>query len=477
MATLELDLLASSKSSVVAPAGCGKTQLIADTLKAYVGDRPVLILTHTNAGRGALEARLESAKVPRNAYRVFTIDGWSCRLVANFPIRSGCDAQTLRHENPANDYPAIRQAALRLLTSGDISDALMATYGRLFVDEYQDCSLPQHGIISAIAETLPTCVLGDPLQAIFGFREATVDWDVHVRAVFPELGAMNTPWRWRNAGAEALGQWLLSLRQPLLEGKAIDLTSGPPEVQFVPLSGDPNAVHLQRMTAARTKPPNKGGAVLIIGDSKNPKSQRQVASSVFGASTIEALDFGDLTDFARHFDSKSADSTKQLVEFAGETMTNLGGATLQKRIATLKAGTGKKEASVIEAACVAYGMSPSFEAAATLLDALEEGPDVRVYRYEVLKVLKSALRLAGSGSCTFYEATVQARERNRHLSRRLGKVTVGSTLLLKGLEADVAVVLNPKDMDAKHLYVAFTRGARKLVVCSSTSTITPLLRS
>ncbi|MGE8453990.1 MAG: DNA helicase UvrD, partial [Pseudomonadales bacterium] len=69
------------------------------------------------------------------------------------------------------------------------------------------------------------------------------------------------------------------------------------------------------------------------------------------------------------------------------------------------------------------------------------------------------------------------RERNRHLGRRASKVAVGSTLLLKGLEADVAVVLNPKDMDARHLYVALTRGARKLVVCSPTSIVTPSAKS
>jgi len=154
-------------------------------------------------------------------------------------------------------------------------------------------------------------------------------------------------------------------------------------------------------------------------------------------------------------------------------MTNLGGAELQRRLASLLSGRAKKEASLIEVACLAYGKAPSFGAAAILLEQLESGPDVRVYRHEILHVLKTALRTAGAGSCTFYEATVQARERNRHLSRRTGRVAVGSTLLLKGLEADVAVVLNPKEMDAKHLYVALTRGARKLVVCSPTSIITP----
>lgn len=477
MAVLELDLFAVKRASVTAPAGCGKTQLIADTLKAYGGLKPVLVLTHTNAGTGALEARLERAGVTKSAYRVFTIDGWAGRLISKFPLRSGCNPQILRHENPKVDYPAIRMAAWRLLESGDVSDVLAATYSRLVVDEYQDCSLPQHHIVNAIAYTLPTCVLGDPLQAIFGFREPTVDWNAHVLPAFPQLGAMDTPWRWRRVGAEALGQWLLAIRQPLLAGQSIDLGAAPAEVKHIQLVGEPSAVHLKRMEAARTKAPNKDGTVLVIGDSKNPKSQRQVASVTPGASTVEALDFGDLTEFARTFDPTHAESTRHLVEFAAEIMTNLGGAELQRRLASLRGGTAKKSANSIEAACLAYGLAPSFAAAATLLEQLDAAPDVRVFRYEVLHVLRSALHEASGGGCTFYEATVQARERNRHLGRRSSKVAVGSTLLLKGLEADVAVVLNPKDMDARHLYVALTRGARKLVVCSPTSIVTPSAKS
>lgn len=61
---------------------------------------------------------------------------------------------------------------------------------------------------------------------------------------------------------------------------------------------------------------------------------------------------------------------------------------------------------------------------------------------------------------------MRVREENRLLGRRLPKRAVGSTLLLKGLEAEVAVVLNTEGMSPQHLYVAMTRGSMKLVVCS-----------
>jgi DNA helicase IV len=74
---------------------------------------------------------------------------------------------------------------------------------------------------------------------------------------------------------------------------------------------------------------------------------------------------------------------------------------------------------------------------------------------------------------TFAEAAVRIREQNRILGRPLPKRAVGSTLLLKGLEADVTVILNASDLDARNLYVAMTRGCRRLVICSRSHILSP----
>jgi DNA helicase IV len=50
---------------------------------------------------------------------------------------------------------------------------------------------------------------------------------------------------------------------------------------------------------------------------------------------------------------------------------------------------------------------------------------------------------------------------------------VCKTLLLKGLEAEVAVVLNAGNLDARNLYVAMTRGSKALTVCSQTPILRP----
>lgn len=67
----------------------------------------------------------------------------------------------------------------------------------------------------------------------------------------------------------------------------------------------------------------------------------------------------------------------------------------------------------------------------------------------------------------FHEMAVRAREQSRVKGRALPRRAVGSTLLLKGLEADVAVIIDTDLLNARDLYVAMTRGSRKLVICTS----------
>jgi len=468
----EIDLFAASRGTVTAPAGCGKTQLIADSLKLHVGEKPVLILTHTNAGKGALEARLCRGKVPKQAYRISTIDSWAIRLISKFPVRSGHAPATLRLENPNVDYQAIRNAALNLLSNGDINDALRSTYSRMIVDEYQDCTLPQHHIVTWIATVLPTYVLGDPLQAIFGFREATVHWQNDVHQYFPPLAELGTPWRWLNAGAEPLGHWLLNARQQLIAGHPVDLRGAPPEVTWIQLPANANDAHTRRLEAARIRAPNDG-TILIIGDSNNPQGHRLMASHTPGATTVEAVDLRDLTQFGRTFNPTAAGALTNLINFAAEIMTNLGAAALINRMDVLQRGAARKQATPLEAAALNFLAAPSFGTAIEALRAFEVAPNVRIYRPETLQVCKLAMQIATSGKITFYDAVIEARERNRHLGRPMSRRAVGSTLLLKGLEADAAVVLNPSVMNAQHLYVALTRGAKSLVICSQTPILTP----
>lgn len=466
MPPAEIDLLTINRGTVTAPAGCGKTQLIAEALNTYQGTKPILVLTHTNAGVASLRGRLERAGVPSQRYRLYTIDGWSIRLISTFPARSGHDPAILQLQAPAREYPAIRDAAWRLLAAGHVNEVIRASYAQLIVDEYQDCSVPQHQIVTCLSHVLPTCVLGDPLQAIFGFQgNALADWNQQVCAHFPVVGELQTPWRWRNAAAEELGQWLLQARQQLLAGQPVDLRNVPPQVTWVPLAA--GGEHPQRLAAARTVAPVPEGRVLIIGDSINPNGQQSIASQTPGAVTVEAVDLRDLVAFGRTFDITSVNTLGGLLTFAQTVMTNLGIPEFTRRLDTLARGTARNPATACESAALAFAGAPSYAGAVDLFQSLRGQPNVRAHRPEILRCAMKALRLAAAGNITFEEASIRVREENRHLGRALPKRAVGSTLLLKGLEAEVAVILNGDALNAANLYVAMTRGSMRLIVCSA----------
>ncbi|MCU0091398.1 UvrD-helicase domain-containing protein [Pseudomonas koreensis] len=469
----EIDLLAVERGSVTAPAGCGKTQQIAEALGAHTDSKPILVLTHTNAGVAALRARLAEASISRSAYRLATIDGFAMRLVAKFPQRSGLPPAMLELANPGDDYPAIRAAAARLLQAGHITQSLRASYARLLVDEYQDCNIPQHTMITWAAQVLPTCVLGDPMQAIFNFPgNALVNWQTDVEPHFPSAGMLQTPWRWQRAGTAALGQWLLAVRARLQAGQSVDLRTAPAEVQWIQLQAATEDT--QRRQAAMVRINGVQDSVLVIGDARRPGRRHDFASQTPGTTVVERVDLPELIQFARSFKPTAADPLAVIIGFAASVMTGVGAAALLERVRILRFGRPHVPPTPIEAAAVSFANAPSLIEAQRLLLALSGATYTRVYRPELLNSCHATLQAANGNPAGLYAAALQVRERQRHTGRTQSRRRVGSTLLLKGLEADVAVILEPHEMTAQHLYVAMTRGARQLIVCSSTSVLTPI---
>ena len=58
-------------AAIIAPAGHGKTEMVADMVAAFSGKQ--LILTHTNAGVDAIQKRLAKRHISQNKYSVYTI--------------------------------------------------------------------------------------------------------------------------------------------------------------------------------------------------------------------------------------------------------------------------------------------------------------------------------------------------------------------------------------------------------------------
>ena len=93
---------------------------------------------------------------------------------------------------------------------------------------------------------------------------------------------------------------------------------------------------------------------------------------------------------------------------------------------------------------------------------------VRVYRREMLYAMCAALRSKAAGNVdTLAEGVWQAQNRIRHAGRKFGKYNVGSTLLVKGLEFDHAVIAETSQFDRKDWYVALTRAAARVHIVSA----------
>lgn len=464
------DLLAVSRGSITAPAGCGKTHLIATALARHNGPKPILVLTHTNAGVAALRARLEKQNVSRNAYRLATIDGWAMRLSGTYLQRSGLSPEVLKLTTPRTDYPAIKSAMQKLLEEGHVDDIIKASYERLIVDEYQDCTAPQHAIIVLLSKFMPTCVLGDPLQAIFGWSGPIPDWQNEVQEVFPAIGELKTPWRWKNAGTEDFGRWLLSLRPALRAGAPIDLSTAPSEVSLVHLDGANDRE--TKIKAAATKLPVKNGSALLIAKSYPKDNHWFYATRVRGASVVENADLGEFVDLAREFNPEASNAVDWVIDLAGKVLTGVGAADMKKRVSSLRAGTNRKEANQVEQAALDFVKRPSFPGAGRLLEEIGQQAGVYPYRPSLLRACMQALN-----NCTnreeFVEVAMQVREQNRVLGRTIRGRAVGSTLLLKGLEADMSIMLETDSLSANDIYVAMTRGSKRLIVCSKSDILDP----
>ena len=439
-------LLEGGHSLVVAPAGCGKTHLLSETVRANTAGR-ILVLTHTRAGIAAIRNRLRN--VPPHAYRVSTFDSWAGWLAKQFPGLSG-----FTPTGTAQDYAEAKEGALRLLRTAAIQRTLAATYCRVLVDEYQDCGRQQFAMVDALMSVILTVAFGDPMQAIFGFNEALPGWAETTKG-FEAKWDLSEPHRWTRAGEESFGRWVLRCRSDLAEGLSIDLSKGPPNVRWLPLlSLNATECQLRAIAAAPTD-----GTLLAINGSRFTQQRRTLAQrGGAGLSVVETAELPDLRAAAVNIGaSPGLSRVSHLLDFASSVMTGVDKCGLMDRVMGVCAGT------ITPASEVDWALfhAQNIEGVAAALTALRRTRDV--FRPDLLESLHEAARRHG-GDLVASAAKVRARRLDG--GRRVEARAIGSTLLLKGLEADHVVVLDADDMSRRDLYVAISRGSKTLTVVS-----------
>lgn len=463
-------VLGSGRGLIVAPAGCGKTHLITETL-AVTDKKPYLVLTHTTAGVAALKQRLKRLGVPNKNYVVSTIDGWARQVSNVFPV--SCDVRATP-DNPRVFYPELRSKVQGYIAPGHISEIIRSSYTRLLVDEYQDCDADQHALICSLSEVLPTTIFGDPMQCIFNFGGPMPSWDGDVKSRFPVIMELNTPWRWINSGTPDLGQWILNCRESLLQRRPIDLLSCPGFVHWIQLAGDPQT-DKQRQTEIQYHIRNSNDpshSLLVIGDSRNPRSRHNFASLSRGIDVVEPVDLGDVTQISSQIDNLRGEELANHVLMAiSLMMTGVGKANVLKRMPTILAGRNRTPATPIELAVKDVIETSDKIAVGNLLGCLEVSPETRLFRRGAFTALKSAVSLSVSDPTkTTKQAAEIVREQRRHRGdSRIPSRAIGSTLLLKGLEADHCLLLDAGTLNAQNLYVALSRGAKSITVFSNSN--------
>ncbi|MDS9468228.1 UvrD-helicase domain-containing protein [Paracoccus sp. MBLB3053] len=463
---------------VVAPAGFGKTHLIAEA--TALSDGRQLILTHTYAGVNAIRRKLRTLGVKEQQFHVDTIASWALHLCLSYRHTSGWAI-----ERPADNeqWNALYAAVGDFLDHEFVRRIIRSSYVGLYVDEYQDCSVSQHAIVMKISRDLPCRVLGDPLQGIFDFGgQQPVDWARDIEGVFAQVGQLDVPHRWAQAGAGQLGEWLRNVRTNLENGTEIDLRRRLPEgVRYVGARNVPqDLLRTQVNTCRYFNCGPKHTVIAIHKGSQDFKARcHRLSQNLSGRySSIEEVEGRDMFAFFRRMTAADSNSRRlqEAIAFAGKCMThvnaNLPAGTIRGEAVTIRAATRSPEVAKI---ANEYLSSPNSAGLAELLKAIKGLAQTNVTRADLLNRVLGVLQkhtMHPELSCD--EAVEQYQREFRFKGRPVGHLRqIGTTLLVKGLEYDHAIVLDATTLSRKELYVALTRGARTLTIVSTNPVLNP----
>jgi hypothetical protein len=463
-----VELAEAKRAYIVSPAGYGKTHSIAEAVSIVATSQGrQLVLTHTHAGVHSLRAKLSAMRVPSAAYRVDTIAGWCLHYAASYRLASGLQITEPRGDEWAQVYGG----AERLLKSSLARDVVLASYGGLFVDEYQDCQREQHQVVLALAELLPCRVLGDPLQAIYGFRgQEMVDFDADL-ADFERLDDLNVPYRWKNVAADDLAEWLIHVRSQLLKGESISLIDAP--VKRVGTQDGANIKACYEVLKLQ------GTCVAIHGFANQAHDLARKLKGSFGS--MEEIECETLMSFCGSLDKiEPVGQAVALVDHASDCMTAIKSLiqapTEKLRCGEIPLASRYSAVGHLVAPLASVAEGGGAQPMLDFLSLAKAHADTHVHRPELFGETMRTLRIMAHSTSTNYStAAWEARNRTRQIGRRSELRAVSRTLLIKGLEYDNALVLGAEKLDRNNLYVALTRGSRTLSVQASGWTLSPKL--
>ncbi|BCL73778.1 hypothetical protein TUMSATVNIG1_57640 (plasmid) [Vibrio nigripulchritudo] len=273
------------------------------------------------------------------------------------------------------------------------------------------------------------------------------------------------------------GNGMVTLKSTLSQGRKIDLSTCPEYVHHRPLTGVAHT-DLQAQQVAQYDIFNRSQneSLLVIGDSINESSRHRYAQSSRNIDVIEPVQLADVANAAQAFDStQGINLVDNILAHVSKMMTNMQRPQTLQRLQTILAGRNRTPISKLESTLLEVVHDGSRNSILTALQQLESKRGVKIYRRAAFVALKESLSLSISKpDQTISDAASSVREQLRvRGDKRIPQRAIGSTLLLKGLECDHSLILNADNMNAQHLYVAISRGAKSITVFSRSNLIGP----
>lgn len=457
----------SEKALLIAPAGYGKTYTLSRCLKHTQGKS--LVLTHTHAGVASIKQKLKDEGIRSNKYSVETITSFAQKYVDFFYVQGDKPQQ----EDTNNYYPFIIREATSILSNTTIKSVLRSTYSGMFIDEYQDCSREQHLMLREMMGCFPTRILGDPLQGIFDFNGELVDFDNDFSdfELFPPL---DVPHRWNQVGANDLGAALARIRLKLERSEDIELADFKDSIEVVVVKEqdfyDFRSEYVRTLNEVR-----KENSLLVIHpDSVNKTPRIKFSKRFKDIRSIESIDDKDFYSLAKSIDLLDREKLVLEIRDLAHKLFDKKGLNdwfNDKGFKNKKDKDSKKRVLVLLNLIDAYD---SVSSIGGILREIEKLPNVSCPRKELFNSLLKAIEISSLNGVPVLEGMREQRNNIRRVGRRIEGKHIGTTLLTKGLEFDVVVVLDAhKFKSPKHLYVALTRCRKRLVVITNNSELKP----
>lgn len=299
------------------------------------------------------------------------------------------------------------------------------------------------------------------MQGIFDFGDGIVDWSRDVDAAFERLADLDTPHRWLRANPE-LGQWLITARHALQTGAPL------PDPGDVVAHGPAERQEQLRVCRRLARKENAQVVAVHGYDNQAHAFAKQLRGQYI---SIEEMACRSLMTAAAALDAAQATQRPLvLLDFLAEGTSNTSRYLRparhryeQGQLATARSDSVHRPA-VDALNAVAHTSEP--EQILYAIDTVLRLPDVYMHRRELIREMRRTLRYkADNPGDSFEDAAWRVRDVTRRAGRRLPRLIVGRSFLVKGLEFDHVVVLDADVLTTpQQMYVAITRGARSLTL-------------